>query len=495
MGLDKNSCSRRQELKLNALGFASRLKARMVFGTFIVCLSLTFFQPRLSAITVSPIQTDKDTFFEIPAGETIATYRSFHAETNEKGNNKSNNVEVGNGDFITISSYNVDPNWIVNTEYDFTLSYDAAGNLSFIVDGIGMTAPLVYQPTNAIKQVFIGNDNNSSISFQGMELTNMVFDSATEEAVVLPDLLTEGEGNTFEGLIISSFGDTWDLTGTFSFTTPEEGGSLGHNSSFKFYGAAETPVVEESDVEMLEVTRFGFPELEYQSWNLEIQGSQSKEIELTRYGYNGRYEPKADFDWTGNNGKRFPFVLSYDAGGTLQFEMSGADPYFVSVNPVESFDELHITLHNTYVTFSPGSFVEMVDVLIDGNSLGNLDASTIYCNEEGDVCTATRLYRIKNFGDTFVMTGSISMHGGDVLTQPVGTYSHFIGINGVQVSEEAKTPSIFISSNENGAQIDYTGVLQTSDTLDGTWEDVLPQPATSSTVPTDQGSKFYRARE
>ena len=100
-----------------------------------------------------------------------------------------------------------------------------------------MPAPLVYEPLNDINQIFVGNDNDIGISFQGMELTNMTFSSGIE-VVVLPDLITTGPN--LKGLIVSDFGDTWSLSGDFSYTSPD-GGTLGHNSSFKFYGAVPEP--------------------------------------------------------------------------------------------------------------------------------------------------------------------------------------------------------------------------------------------------------------
>lgn len=204
----------------------------------IALLLSVFFVNALSAVIVSPIITDESSFFAIPSGETIGTYRSFHAEISEFGQNQVANVEVGEGNFIAESFYDVFPNWVVNEVYSFTLSYDASGNLTFNVGGVEMPAPLVYEPLNDINQIFVGNDNDMYVSFQGMELTNMTFSSGIE-VVVLPDLITTGPN--LKGLIVSDFGDTWSLSGDFSYTSPPDGGTLDHNSSFKFYGAVPEP--------------------------------------------------------------------------------------------------------------------------------------------------------------------------------------------------------------------------------------------------------------
>ena len=205
---------------------------------FFAILISVFLVNALFSITVSPIIENETSFFAIPDGETIETYRPFHGEIFENGNNEAQNVAVGSGDFSTYSSaYDLDPNWLVNTKYDFTLSHDSAGNVNFIVHNIGMAEPLSYQPLIATNQIFIGNDNDSGISFHGMEMTDMVFSSGTD-FLVLPDLVTTGD--TFKGLVVSDFADTWNLSGIIEFTTPE-GGTLAHFSSFKFYGAVPEP--------------------------------------------------------------------------------------------------------------------------------------------------------------------------------------------------------------------------------------------------------------
>lgn len=203
---------------------------------FFATLLSVFFVNALAtaAPTVSAIQTDETAFFATPDGETIETYRSFHSFIREDGEDEPINVASGSGNFSTYeTSYDVQPNWVVNIEYDFTLSYDNAGNLDFFVNGVGMTSPLIYEPLDAINQIFIGNDNDSGVSSNGMEMTNMVFSSGSD-VVNLPDLITSS--TSFAGLIVSGFGDTWDLSGTISYTSDIN--LIAHNSNFKFHGTA-----------------------------------------------------------------------------------------------------------------------------------------------------------------------------------------------------------------------------------------------------------------
>lgn len=469
-----------------------------------------FFAQALTGITVSPVITDEASFFSVPEGETIATHRSFHAEILESGENEDQNVAVGSGDFKTYTSaYDLEPNWIVNTKYDFTLSYDSAGNLTLLVDGIGMTDPLVYQPLNAIKQIFIGNDNDSGDSvIQGMEMTNIVFSSGPD-VLVFPDLITTP--STFKGLTVSDFGETWNISGTIEFTSPE-GGALQHDSSFKFYGAAAAITEPNPDIKVIEMSlaaldevyfeklHYGYVQASY-AWKVTVKGgwtdSPHYEVMIYRPETYTSQEALAHHNWGSKNGEVYPFSLVYEENGRLTFSMAGAQPYSSSTNVEYDFDEIWIELHNAYENFDDelllNTFVRMYDVSIDGTSIGEFNASNTTDLEQG--AYGWRVYRIWGFENAFEMTGLISLSAEGVSSTPNNT-DQVIRIIAPQSTGAQPTPiSVSIAPDENGVTIDYSGILQASDTLEGPWDDVIPQPAKSSAVPTDKDSKFFRARE
>jgi hypothetical protein len=188
---------------------------------------------------VTTISTDSD-FFNIPLVE-----RSFHLLMRENGTDPVvREILIGDGDFaIPADSINheADFSWIVNTSESFTLQYSSeTSNLNISIGSVSLTD----QPLAPIQDLYIGNNNQSGLTIQGLNLTEL-----TLNGFALPDLNTIGPDN-FSGIKVEDIPSDWILNGKITFTS--DLAALAHNaSSIPIFGSTRPPTE-------LKVTAFNY---------------------------------------------------------------------------------------------------------------------------------------------------------------------------------------------------------------------------------------------